>query len=80
MHRLVRTVLSKLYTLDPVSEEKKLLDVPSTPALGTFPSLDTQPIEPEPEPDDPTAALQPVTPTARSHQDATITQKLDCML
>lgn len=78
MHRLVRTVLSKLYTLDPVSEEKKLLDVPSTPALGTFPSLDTQSIEPEP--DDPTAALQPVTPTARSHQDATMTQKLDCML
>jgi len=78
MHRLVRTVFSKLYNLDPVSEEKKLLDVPSTPAVGTFPSPDTQSIEPVSG--DSTAAPQPVTPTARSHQDATVTQKLECTL
>jgi len=77
MHRLVRTVLSKLYTLDPVSEEKKLLDVPSAPAVGTFPSSVTQPKEPVSY--DPTDAPQPVTPTVRSHQDATMTQKSDCM-
>jgi hypothetical protein len=77
MHRLVRTVLSKLYTLDPVSEEKKLSDVPSTPAVGTFPPSVTQ--SDEPGSHDPTDTPQPVTSTVRSHQDATVTQKLDCM-
>ncbi|KAI0306765.1 hypothetical protein B0F90DRAFT_1808381 [Multifurca ochricompacta] len=38
MHKLVRTVLSKLYVLDPGSEEKKLLSIPSAPAAGTEPS------------------------------------------
>jgi hypothetical protein len=77
MHRLVRTVLSKLYTLDPVNEEKKLLDVPSTPVVGTLPSSVTR--SKEPVSYDPTDAPQPVTPTLRSPQDAIVTQKSDCM-
>jgi hypothetical protein len=78
MHKLVRTVLSKLYTLDPVSEEKKLLSHPSTPAAGTFPSSSTQSVEPVS--DDLPTATQPMTPTVQSHQDPFTTQKLDCVL
>lgn len=77
MHKLVRTVLSKLYILDPVNEEKKLLDVPSSPAVGTLPSPVTQ--SKEPVSYGPTDAPLPVTPTLRSHQDVIVTQKSDCM-
>jgi golgi-specific brefeldin A-resistance guanine nucleotide exchange factor 1 len=78
MHKLVRTVLSKLYILDPMSEEKRLSSDLSTPATGTFPSSSTQSVEPVS--DDPPAVTQPVTPTVQSHQDAFATQKLDCVL
>lgn len=78
MHKLVRTVLSKLYTLDPVSEEKRLVVVPSAPAAGADPSSPTRPIEPASG--DSVAAGQSETPIAESPQDASGTQKLDCML
>lgn len=78
IHKLVRVVLSKLYTLDPVSEEKRLSSVPSAPAAGTNPSLPAQPEEPAS--DEPVAASQQVTPTAGSSQDASGMQKVDCML
>jgi hypothetical protein len=78
MHKLVRTVLSKLYVLDPVSEEKRLASDATTPAAGTFPSSSTQPEEPVS--DDPPTATQPVTPTVQSHHDAFATQKLECVL
>jgi len=78
MHKLVRTVLSKLYTLDPVSEEKRLVVVPSAPAVGTDPSSPTRPIEPASG--DSVVASQSETPIAESPQDASGTQKLDCML
>jgi hypothetical protein len=81
MHKLVRTVLSKLYTLDPVSEEKRLVVVPSAPAAGTDPCSPTRPIEPASG--DSVAAGQSETliaPIAESPQDTSVTQKLDCML
>jgi hypothetical protein len=78
MHKLVRTALSKLYLLDPVSEEKRLASDPTTPAAGTFPSSSTQPEEPAS--DDLPTATQPVTPIVQGHQDAFVTQKLDCVL
>ncbi|KAH9998139.1 Sec7-like domain protein [Russula compacta] len=62
IHKLVRVVLSKLYTLDPVSEEKRLASAPSPE---------------EPVSDEPVAAGQQVTPTAGSSQDASRTQKVD---
>jgi hypothetical protein len=77
MHKLVRTVLSKLHILDPVSEEKKLSSPPSTPTTATFSSSSTRSVEPVP--DDSIATTQAKTPTARSHQEASSTQKLDCM-
>ena len=75
MHKLVRTVLSKLYILDPVSEEKRLLVIPSAPVAGTDSSLPTQAAEPVSG--DPVAASQSA---AESPQDASRTPKLDCML
>jgi hypothetical protein len=75
MHKLVRTVLSKLHTLDPVSEEKRLVVVPSAPV---DPSSPTRPIESASG--DSVAAGQSETPIAESPQDASGTQKLDCML
>ena len=78
MHKLVRTVLSKLHTLDTVSEEKRLLVIPSAPPAGTDPSLPTQAVEPVS--DDPAAESQPVNPVAESPQDTSRTQKLDCKL
>jgi brefeldin A-resistance guanine nucleotide exchange factor 1 len=78
MHKLVRTVFSKLYILDPVSEEKRLSSDLGTPAAGAFPSSSTQSVEPVS--DDPPALTQPVTPTVQSHQDSFATQKLDCVL
>ncbi|KAH9966443.1 Sec7-like domain protein [Russula dissimulans] len=73
MHKLVRTILSKLYTLDPVSEEKKLLNVPSAPVAGTDPPSSTQSLEPVS--DDPITPGQPVTPTTAGSHD--VTQKFD---
>jgi len=78
MHKLVRTVLSKLHTLDPVSEEKRLVAVPSAPAAATDPSSPTQPVEPASG--DSVPAGQSETPIAESPQGASGTQKLDCML
>lgn len=78
MHKLVRTVLSKLHTLDTVSEEKRLLVIPSAPSAGTDPSLPTQAVEPVS--DDPADESQPVNPIAESPQDTSRTQKLDCKL
>jgi brefeldin A-resistance guanine nucleotide exchange factor 1 len=78
MHKLVRTVLSKLYILDPASEEKRLLVLPSAPAAGTDPSSPTQAVEPVSG--DPVAASQPVKPVAESPQDTSGTQKSDCKL
>lgn len=72
MHKLVRTVLSKLYTLDPVSEEKRLVAVPSAPPAGTDPSSPTRPIEP--------ASGDSVTAGQVSPQDASDMPKSDCML
>ncbi|KAH9997514.1 Sec7-like domain protein [Russula vinacea] len=68
MHKLVRTVLSKLHTLDTVSEEKRLLVIPN-------PFLPTQAVEPVS--DDPADESQPVNPIAESPQDTSRTQKLD---
>jgi len=76
MHKLVRTIFSKLYALDPVSEEKKLLNVPSMPVAGTDPSSSAQPLEPVS--DDPITSAQPVTPTTPGPHD--VTPKFDCML
>jgi brefeldin A-resistance guanine nucleotide exchange factor 1 len=78
MHKLVRTVLSKLHTLDPVSEEKRLVVVPSAPAAETDPSSPTR--LREPASGDSVAAGQAEAPVAESPQDASGTQKLDCML
>jgi brefeldin A-resistance guanine nucleotide exchange factor 1 len=78
MHKLVRTVFSKLYTLDPVGEEKRLALVPSAPTAGTDPSSPTRPIESASG--DSVAAGQSETPTAEGPQDASGTQKIDCML
>ncbi len=77
MHKLVRIVLSKLHILDPVSEEKRLMAVPSAPSAGTDPSSPTQSVEPVSG--DSVAASQSQTPIAESPQDASTTQKLDCM-
>jgi hypothetical protein len=70
--------LSKLYTLDPVSEEKRLLVVPSAPAAGTDPSSPTRPIEPASG--ESAVTGQTEAPIAESPQDASGTQKSDCML
>ena len=78
MHKLVRTVLSKLHILDPVSEEKRLLAVPNAPAAGADRAMPTQSIEPVSG--DPAAASQPVNLIAESPQDASKAQKSDCML
>jgi hypothetical protein len=77
MHKLVRTVMSKLHTIDPVSEEKRLLVVPSAPATATDTTSPTQAVEPVSG--DPVAASQSVNPIADAPQDASRTQKLDCM-
>jgi brefeldin A-resistance guanine nucleotide exchange factor 1 len=82
MHKLVRTVLSKLYILDPVTEEKRLLSVPSPPAAETDPSSPASPAQPaDPAAGSPVAATAglPLTPTAPSPQDTPTVQKLDCM-
>ena len=78
MHKLVRTVLSKLHVLDPVSEEKRLLAVPNAPAAGADRSIPTQAVEPASG--DPAAASQPLNLIAESPQDTSRAQKLDCML
>ncbi|KAI9452317.1 Sec7-like domain protein [Russula earlei] len=75
MHRLVRTVLSKLNALDPVSEERKLLGVPSASVTGTDPSPSAPTLEPVS--DDPATTSQQVTPTTRTPQDAPGTLKLN---
>jgi len=73
MHKLVRTILSKLHTLDPVSEEKRLVVVPRVPAAETDTSSPTAS-------GDPVAAGPSANPIAESPQDTSRTQKLDCML
>jgi brefeldin A-resistance guanine nucleotide exchange factor 1 len=78
MHKLVRTVLSKLHILDPVSEEKRLLAVPNAPAAGADRSMPTQAVEPASG--DPAAASQPLNLIAESPQETSRAQKLDCML
>ncbi|KAI0282184.1 Sec7-like domain protein [Russula aff. rugulosa BPL654] len=75
MHKLVRTVLSKLHTLDPVSEEKRLVVVPNAPAAGTDPSSPSRAIEPASG--DSVGAGQSEAPIAESPQDASGSQKLD---
>ena len=78
MHKLVRTVLSKLHTLDPVSEEKRLVIVPGAPPAGTDPSSPTRTIEVASG--DSVTTGQSETPIAESPQDPSGMQKLDCML
>lgn len=80
MHKIVRTVLSKLYILDPASEEKRLLSPPSVPvaAAGTDPSASTP--SSEPSSDDPGTGNQLVASTAQITEDASRVQKLGCTL